>query len=177
MESENPSWKSALRKIARKLNKERILYTVVGGASIALHGLSIQVRDIDIETNRSDAYRFQELYQSHTLEPVDLKASEIYRSYYGKFLIDGTPVEILGDLHRREGYEWIPTSCLNQAIIEINGVPIVCSWLEEETLAYIRRGRLDRAGECLKLCDHDRLMSLISGKVRTNVILLCATTM
>ena len=31
----------------------------------------------------------------------------------------------------------------------------------EETLAYIRRGRLERAAQCLPHCDHVRLLALL----------------
>lgn len=170
MDSVSPTWKSTLRNIASELNNAGVSYTVVGGASIVLQGISIPLKDIDIETNRSGAYRFQELFQAYTLEPVGLKESETYRSYYGRFIIDGVLVEILGDILRREGSQWIPTSCSTQTIIKHNGIPIVCSWLEEETLAYIRRGRMNRAAQCLQHCDHTRIISLISGEVRTNVI-------
>lgn len=170
MESDNPSWICVLRNIASKLNDERIAYTIVGGASIILQGVSIPLKDIDVETNSSGAFRFQKLYQEYTMETVSLVESEIYRSYYGRYIINDILVEVMGDIQRREESKWIATSCSTQTIIKSNGIPIACSWIEEETLAYIRRGRLNRAALCLKHCNHTRLMSLIKGEVRTNVI-------
>jgi hypothetical protein len=42
--------------------------------------------------------------------------------------------------------------------------------LEEETLAYIRRGRLDRASLCLPECSPNRLLALLRGQQPTQVI-------
>jgi len=45
-----------------------------------------------------------------------------------------------------------------------DGVPIRVPWLEEETLFYIWRGRLERAALCLSYCDRDRLLVLLRGE-------------
>lgn len=161
---------SVLCDIVSKLNGEGISYTVVGGASIALHGVSAPVKDIDIETNRSGAFRFQKIYTSYAIQPVGLRQSESYRSYFGSYIFEGVKVEVMGDFYRKEGLEWKPTACSTKMIIHLSDVPIVCSWLEEETLAYIRRGRMERASQCLLLCDQTKMLSLIRGDIHTNVI-------
>ena len=73
----------------------------------------------------------------------------------------------MGDLHRREGDHWVPTT---ETSIDLDGVPVRVSWLEEETLAYIRRGRLERAALCLSRCDPGRLLALLRGERPTNVL-------
>ena len=50
------------------------------------------------------------------------------------------------------------------------GVPVRASWLEEETLAYVRRDRLQRAALCLPYCRRERLLALLRGQQPTNVI-------
>ncbi len=77
---------------------------------------------------------------------------------------------IPGDLQRREGNGWVPTHAHTEEVIELEGVPVSVSWLEEETLAYIRRGRLERAARCLPYCDHQRLVALLRGEQRTGVL-------
>lgn len=170
MDFDNYSWMPVLCDIARTLNDENISYTVVGGASIALHGVSTPVNDIDIETNRLGAYRFQDIYSSYATQRIGLRQSESYRSYFGGYIIDGVKVEVMGDFFRMEGSDWVPTFTCTKTKIKLNGVPIVCSWLEEETLAYIRRGRMERAAQCLFHCDQSKLISLIRGDVHTNVL-------
>ena len=78
-----------------------------------------------------------------------------------RFDFDGVAVEIMGDMHRREVGEWVLTAAMTETTVDLDGVPVCVSWLEEETLAYIRRGRLNRAAQCLPHCDQHRLLALL----------------
>ncbi|MEJ2556405.1 MAG: hypothetical protein P8186_09285 [Anaerolineae bacterium] len=120
-------------------------YRIVGGTSVVLHGVPIPVKDLDLETDVEGAYRFQALFAGYTLESVALHESEIYRSHFGRFDFDGVTVEVMGDLHRREAGGWVPTAGTTKTAVNLDGVLVRAFWLEEETLAYIRRGRLERA--------------------------------
>lgn len=95
---------------------------------------------------------------------------EAYRSHLGRFQFDRVTVEVRGDLHRREGEEWVPTWVRTETVVDVEGVPVRASWLEEEVLAYIRRGRLDRAAECLPHCDRARLLTLLRGEQIAGVL-------
>jgi len=165
-----PRWRTVLRQIARRLGGAEVAYKVVGGASIALHGVPVPVKDIDLETDAEGAYRFQAIFADHVVELVALRESETYRSHFGRFDFDGVTVEVMGDLHRREGEHWVPTAATTETTADLDGVPVRVSWLEEETLAYIRRGRLDRAAQCLPHCDHNRLLTLLHGEQATRVL-------
>ena len=165
-----PRWRAVLRRIAQRLNNVGLAYKVVGGAAAALHGVPLPVRDLDIETDAEDVYRFQALFADHVMEPVALRENEIYRSHFGRFDFDGVTVEVIGDLHRREGNDWVPTAAATETLLDLDGVSVRVSWLEEETLAYVRRGRLDRAAQCLPHCDPDRLLALLRGEQDTGVL-------
>ena len=73
-------------------------------------------------------------------------------------------------LERREGDAWVATQVSNTEVVEVDGMPVNVSWLEEEALAYIRRGRLDRAALCLPRCDRERLLALLRGTQPTFVL-------
>jgi hypothetical protein len=165
-----PLWHAVLRHIARRLEEAGLAYKVVGGAAAALHGVPLPVKDLDIETGAEDAYRFQALFADHVVKPVALRESEIYRSHFGRFDFDGVAVEVIGDIHRREGEYWVPTAAATETTVDLDGVPVRVSWLEEETLAYIRRRRLDRAVQCLPHCDPDRLLALLRGERAVGVL-------
>jgi S-adenosylmethionine-dependent methyltransferase len=165
-----PRWRPLLRQIARRLDQGGVAYKVVGGASVALHRVPIPVKDLDLETDAEGAYRFQALFAERCIEPVSLRESEVYRSHFGRFDFGGVTVEVMGDLHRRESDGWVPTMTTTEATVDLDGVPVHVSWLEEETLAYVRRGRLDRAAQCLRLCDRDRLLALVRGEQATGVL-------
>jgi SAM-dependent methyltransferase len=165
-----PRWRTALREIARRLDIAGVHYKVVGGTSPALHGLPIAVKDLDIEMSAEGIYRFQALFADHVVEPVGFRESAAYRSHFGRFDFAGVIVEVMGDLQRREGESWVPTAATTEATVNLDGVPVRASTLEEETLAYVRRGRLDRAAACLPHCDRDRLLALLRGEQATRVL-------
>jgi len=165
-----PLWRAVLRQIAWRLNEVGMAYTLVGGVSAALHGVPVPVNDLDIETDAEDAYRFQALFADHVVEPVALRENEVYRSHFGRFDFAGVAVEVIGDIRRREGELWVPTRAKTETTVNLDGVPVHVSWLEEETLAYVRRGRLDRAAQCLPHCDQGRLLALLRGEQDIGVL-------
>jgi S-adenosylmethionine-dependent methyltransferase len=165
-----PRWRAVLRRIARRLDEAGVAYTVVGGASAALQGVPLPVKDLDLETNVGGAYRFQTLFADCAVEPVVLRESETYRSHLGRFDLDGVKVEVMGDLHRREAGGWVPTAAQTGRAVDLDGLPVRVSWLEEGTLAYVRRGRLERAAQCLPYCDADQLLALLRRERATAVL-------
>jgi hypothetical protein len=156
--------------VAQHLEEAGLRYKVVGGTAAALHGVPLRVKDVDLETGADDAYRFGELFAGEIVQPVSLSESDQYRSHFGRFEIEGVAFDVMGDLHRREGAGWAPTSTRTEGWADLDGLPVRVSWLEEETLAYIRRGRLDRAALCLPYCDTQRLLALIRGEVENGVL-------
>ena len=165
-----PHWQNALEQIASTCLSAQIRYKVVGGTVAALYGIPTPVHDIDIELTAKDAYRFQEVFTNEVTHPVSLSDNGEHRSHYGQFLIGGFAVDVMGDLHRRQNKSWIPSFTLTNDIIDLNGLAIHVPWLEEEVLAYIRRGKLERAGKCLPYCNHDRILALLQGEHPTQVI-------
>ena len=165
-----PAWREVLKRIVRRLNEAGVPYTIAGGTSLALHGLLIRVKDLDIEMDVAGAYRFAALFADHAVTPVALRESAFYRSHFGQFDFDGVQVEIMACLERREGDAWVATQVSNVEVVAVDGMPVNVSWLEEEALAYIRRGRLDRAALCLPRCDRERLLALLRGTQPTFVL-------
>jgi len=159
-----PRWRTVLRQIVQRLDETGVAYRVGGGTVIALHGVPIPVKDLDLLTDAEGAYRFQALFPDRVVEPVSLRESQVYRSHLGRFDFDGVTVEVMGDLHRREDSGWAPAVTVTETAVDLDGVPIRVPWLEEETLFYIWRGRLERAGLCLPYCDRDRLLVLLRGE-------------
>lgn len=165
-----PRWRAVLRRIAQRLEEAGVPYKVVGRASAALHGVPLPVADLDIETDTGGARRFGNLFAGQVIEPVALRESETYRSHMGRFDFEGIAVEVMGDLQRREATGWTPTAAATETTVDLDGVPVRVSWLEEETLAYVRRRRLDRAARCLPHCNPDRLLALLRGERATDML-------
>jgi S-adenosylmethionine-dependent methyltransferase len=167
---QRPLWRSVLRKLAIELAQAGIEYTLTGSANLALHGVPLPARDLDLEMSTEGAVRFQKRYASFAKMPVAFRQDERYRSYFGRFQIDGVTVEVMGDLQRREGGAWKPTANSTHEQLDLDGVIVQAAWLEEETLANLRRGRLERAALCLPYCSQERLAALLTRQIETHVI-------
>lgn len=165
-----PRWRGALKEIAARLNESGEMYTVVGGTCAALHGIPIPIKDIDIELSSQGAYRFQQIFKKYVVKAVEWSESDQYRSHFGRFRMDEVNIEVMGDLERRVGNAWKPSRAATREAVDLEGVPVSTSWLEEESLAYLRRGRLLRASQCIPHCDPERLRSLLVRETHTDVI-------
>jgi len=160
-----PRWRSALKRIVAALNDAGIAYAVVGGTALALRGLPVPVNDVDIEMAVEDAYRCQDLFAPHVVDPVAFRESEQVRSHIGRFAFDGLRVEIMADLHWRKGDRWVPSFLTTRATVDLDNTPVSVLELEEEALAYLRRGRLERLVLCLPYCDPERFHALFQDAV------------
>ena len=167
-----PRWRSVLKRVVTALDAADIDYRVVGGTALALRGLPVPVNDVDIEMAVEDAYRCQALFAAHevgrptyVVDPVAFCESEQVRSHIGRLDFDGLRVEIMADLHRRKGDRWVPSFLTTHATVDLDGVPVSVLALEEEALAYLRRGRLDRLALCLPHCDPERFRALFQDAV------------
>jgi ubiquinone/menaquinone biosynthesis C-methylase UbiE len=165
-----PRWRAVLRRVVKVLEAAGLPYKLVGGAAVAVHGVPLAVRDLDIELDADDAYRFQALFPEQVIQPVALSESETYRSHFGRLDFEGVIVEIMGSLQRREGKRWVPTRAQTEIIIPLGDLSVRVPWLEESTLTSIRRGRLDRAAQCLPHCDPGQLLSLLRGEQSIEVL-------
>lgn len=165
-----PLWREALRRLAERLNTAGVAYKIVGSTCLALHGVPLTPGDINVETDAASAYRIQTLWPDAVVAPVMLCTSATYRSHLGHLSIDGITVEIMGAMERPDGNGWVSTAASTETRVELDGVPVPVAWLEEEALAYVRHGRLERTALCLPYCDRDRLLSLLRRETPTAVI-------
>jgi S-adenosylmethionine-dependent methyltransferase len=157
-------WRAVLCNLACILTEEGIPFCVVGGASLALRCLEVEFNDLDLEMPVEAAYRFQELFADHALTPVAWRVGKNVRSHFGQFEIDGIHVEVMAGVERRRiGQEtWAPFSVGMQTTVTLEGQSIPMLELEEEALAALRRGRLERAAQILRHCDADRFQALLA---------------
>jgi SAM-dependent methyltransferase len=157
-----PLWKQVLVDLVSELESAGISYKVVGGASLALHGLDVPVKDLDLEMPVDDIYRFQEHFGESAVQPVAWRESDRIRSHFGRFIFDSVTVEVMAALERRttDG-RWAPSLASTDERVSLHDVRVHVTALEEEALAYIRRGRLDRAALALPACSPDRCFALL----------------
>lgn len=165
-----PRWPRVLARLARQLDTAGVRFVVSGGATFALHGIPCAVRDLDLLLDAAGAYRAHELFADRALLPMGWRESRDYRSHFGRYEFDGVQVDMMADLTWREGERWLPITANTEAVVEVEGVPVRVPWAEEEWLANIRRGRLERAGLILPHLDPTRLRLLLRGEIRAGMI-------
>lgn len=165
-----PRWRPVLAGIARQLDETGARFVVSGGTAFALHGIPYLVHDIDILTDPEGAYRADALFAGRALLSMAYRESPDYRSHFGRYDFDGVPVEMMADLQWREGDRWLPIRAHTETILQVEGVLVRVAWAEEEWLANIRRGRLDRAARILPHLDRSRLLALLRGEIRAGMI-------
>ena len=173
MLAQRPLWREVLRRLALEFERGRNTLQGRRHTCLALHGLPLTPGDIDVETDATSAYRIQALWPDAVLDPVRLRTSPTYRSHLGHLSIDGITVEIMGAMERPEGDGWVSTAANTETVLDLDGVPVPVAWLEEEALAYVRRGRLERTAQCLPYCDRDRLLALLRRETPTARDLSC----
>ena len=114
--------------------KERIpssvRWAIDGSTSLAIHGVDIIPHDIDILTDREGAYRIQDALKDCSVKPISHSSNGRYDSHFGTFNINGTKVEVMGDLKVFRDGRW--SDILNPStvdVVEINveglSVPVV----------------------------------------------------
>jgi hypothetical protein len=148
-----------LRKICMRLKDCKSGWVVTGSLGMALQGMELEIHDIDLQTNASGAYEIEGLLAEYSVEPVRYLASEKMRSQLGALEIDGLRVEIMGDLQKlldndaweepvrvEDQREWVK--------FEEWQVPVLA--LEYEYQAYLKMGRVERAGMIRKWLDENK---------------------
>jgi len=137
-----------LKIIYQKLKNQKIKWVLVGSTSLALQGVKIKPKDIDILTNKEGALKINELFKEYEVKPVKfgrlkIGGRELFESYLGKFKIKGVKVEIMGNLKEKLGRKWIylHKRLKSPKIVKIEGMKIPVSPLEEQLKSYSRLGR------------------------------------
>ena len=135
-------------RIAALLRDDRLRWAFTGSASFRLQGIDVPYNDIDIQTDAPSAYLVQHRLGGTVTLPVALSTSVPFRSHFGKTILDGWLVEIMGDVEKVQADgTWTapPDLALLTRRVDLQGVPIPVLDLEYEADAYETLGRLERA--------------------------------
>lgn len=131
-------------------------WALVGSANLALQGVDVRVRDIDILTDKKGAFLIDSLLKQYRVEGVKYRKSGKFSSYFGKFKIDNVKVEVMGDLSlKNKSGKWLPRDSLllNKEFIKLGKFKIPTAPLDLELIGYkiIRRyAKVKKIEEVLK---------------------------
>jgi hypothetical protein len=134
-----------LKIIYEKLKKEKINWVLVGSINLALQGIKIRTKDIDILTDKKGAFKINKLFKEYEVEPVKLKWWKVkdkkILEYFGKLKIKGINVEILANRKLGKEQKFLKRELLFRKFIKFEGMKLPVAPLEEELKVYSQLGR------------------------------------
>jgi hypothetical protein len=137
----------ALQEIEARLRGSGVEWAVAGSVGLALQGVEVQPRDLDIQTDAQGAYEIERLFAEHSIRKVRHSAAERVQSHYGALNIGGVEVEIMGDLQTREvGGAWsAPEDVKEHRVwVRVEGMNLPVLPLDYSIEAYRRLGRTEK---------------------------------
>lgn len=139
--------KNVLIKITELLLPLDIVWALTGSAAFSLQGLDMEVHDIDIQTDERGVYLIEQTLSQFTVRPVCFSAAAQIRSHFGQFMLDGVPLDLMGDVQKFHEGHWEDSISLLPLIRYIplgrHSVPVLD--LRYECEAYRKMGRPDKA--------------------------------
>lgn len=124
-----------LKILNSKLKKQK--WVIVGSTNLALQGIKIRPKDIDIVTTKRSAFQINKLLKIYEIQPVKRKIWKVgkrkFFEYIGEFRIKGIHVEIIAG--RRE-INKKPKKLPKIKFISLGKIRLPCAKLEEELKVY-----------------------------------------
>lgn len=128
--------------------RKPINWAVTGSLGMALHGMQMEIHDIDLQTDKEGAYEIERRLVTSLVKLVHFKASERIRSYFGVFEVGGIKIEIMGDMqHLNDDQKWDAQVAIESCRdwVDLEGMHIPVMTLEHEAEAYLKMGRTEKA--------------------------------
>jgi hypothetical protein len=82
-------------------------WMLIGTASLYLQGFLVDPHDIDILCDTATAIKFEALLSDHRIETRITSGKDKFKSRFSQYVINGIPVEVMGDLLVNTQTGWI----------------------------------------------------------------------
>lgn len=121
-----------------------LVWALTGSCSFALQGMDLPVNDIDVITDEAGAYLMGDLLADCVLQPVAPSIGAYIRSHFGRFVVEGIEVEVMG-ASRRQNMDgsWREPAHLPDLIEYIHHqglrLPVLSLAFEEQAYRLLRR--------------------------------------
>ena len=165
--------RATVKTIDEKLKGEA--YAIRGTASLVLQGLDMNVDDIDILCNAKTALSANLKLSEYLVEEVAFKESPKFKSYFGKFLIDGVKVEIMGDwqiFNDKKGWSKLYTADAEDIThVKVDDLEIPVTKIELELEVFALMGRWTAYQKIKRLAEESRQINPKSQKEKSQTAL------
>ncbi len=120
-------------------------YAFRGTTSLVLQGLAMNVDDIDLLCDKKTALACNKLLGEYLVEEVSYKESKKFKSYYGKFKVNGIEVEVMGEWQLRDTKgnwsEPFVASAKEKKEIAVDDQAVYVTQVETELFFFAKMGR------------------------------------
>ena len=137
---------SDLRALNARLDKQPVNWAITASCGLALQGVPVSVRDVDLLTDSAGAYRMEQLFAAEMVRPVQFSSAETIQSHYGAFELGGYVFEIMGDVqYRRQDQPTMWDGPIDftpyKHFLTVDGMTLPVLTLEFEYEGYVRLQR------------------------------------
>jgi hypothetical protein len=142
----NENQTKAIEILTKRIPKT-INWAFIGSINLAIHGVEVTPRDIDILTDKTGVYEIEEALKEYVTKTTEFKEYKTYSSYRVVFEIEGIEVEALGDVDNKvpNADLWTERSRLSgRTLVNFNKLKVPVINLKQELSAYEKRGRADK---------------------------------
>lgn len=135
------SFERAVLVVAQKFTL--INYAIRGTTSLVLQGFDMNVSDIDVLTDKLGALASNELLSKYLVSEVKYSENPHFRSYFGRFEVEGVPVELMGDwkVKVKDGWGKFEVNSKTRTRIDLKGQDIWVTLPKFELEAFLAMGR------------------------------------
>lgn len=135
----------ALRTLSNRL--ERVDWRLVGSTNLALQGVNVEEKDIDVRILSKDVGVVQSALQPYCTKQIEYCENNGFSSFFGQFVIGGVQVDVMagGINYKNVSISADDTFVKDPIAYEIDGILIPCTDLNIEYEAYVKLGRLEKA--------------------------------
>ena len=140
--------KRAIKVIHDRLHELEVVWAITGSLGFALHGMELEVNDIDLQTDVSGAYEIENVFKEQVVRSVKFSVSDKIASHWGELHVAGVKVEIMGALQKKrsDGTWKSPVEVKKyREFVSVEGMKLPVLSLEYEEQAYRKLGRIERA--------------------------------
>lgn len=156
----DPKILQAFQKVYSQLTnpaRKPINWAVTGSFGMVLHGMQVEIHDIDLQTDKEGAFEIERRLVNSLVKIVHFRASERIRSYFGTFEINGIKIEVMGGMqHLAADQTWGSPVAIETCHdwVDFNEMNIPVITLEHEVEAYQLYGRPEKAEKIKEFMQH-----------------------
>ncbi|NTW61910.1 hypothetical protein HGB25_00630 [Candidatus Saccharibacteria bacterium] len=135
---------NALKTLHDKLSD--VDWRLIGSMNLALQGVDIEAKDIDVRINVEDIQTVQSALKDYCKKQIEYGQNDGYSSFFGQFNIEGVQVDVIAGIVEKDGFKTTDDLlAIKPIVIEVYGISIPCVDLKTEYDAYISLGRKEKA--------------------------------